>query len=58
MPIKSGTRFQPHLIPKSEPVILHADFDAIQEAEDEAVREILAGHSFSAVTPGPGKPKT
>lgn len=46
-----------YLLPKSEPVILARDFDAIPEAEDELRREVMAGHSFSAEIQG-RKPKS
>jgi hypothetical protein len=37
-------------------VLLH-DFDAIEEAEDEAVRWVATGHSFDATQQG-RKPKS
>lgn len=46
-----------YLAAKADPVILHADFDAIPEAEDELRREVMAGHSFSAEIQG-RKPKS
>lgn len=46
-----------YLIQKADPVILHADFDAIPEAEDELRREVMAGHLFAG-DPFTGKPRS